>query len=96
MSEYSAVNTLRRALIALSVFSEKHTSLTYSLDIFNYCTLVAISLKSNELGQVEKMLFFYSFSVQHQIYFAAVTDAITYALNINGDCDHKEITQKKT
>ena len=48
------------------------------------------------MGQVEKMLFFYSFSVQHQIYFAAVTDAITYALNINGDCDHKEITKKKT
>ena len=39
------------------------------------------------------MLFFYSFSVQHQIYFAAVTDAITYALNINGDCD--KITKKK-
>ena len=55
-----------------------------------------MSLKSNELGQVEKMLFFYSFSVQHQIYFAAVTDAITYTLNITGDCDHKEITQKKT
>ena len=45
------------------------------------------------MGQVEKMLFFYSFSVQHQIYFAAVTDAITYALNINGDCD--KITKKK-